>query len=107
MLLLTATLPSQAGQGDKPRGGAATPPVKVVPQTQRQSKPQRVEGSSWFARATSRSTDHSARSSQPERTARSARSSRGAEGGRSARSNSSGGSRGAAAGAGRSHGRGH
>ncbi|UOQ74855.1 hypothetical protein [Hymenobacter cellulosilyticus] len=110
LVLVTAALPSRAyrpeallRQGDKPGRGSAQPPVKAVPHSQRQSKPQRVEGGA----SAERSTDHSARSSRPERSARSARSSsRGAEGGHSARSSSSnGGSRGA--GAGRSHGRGH
>ncbi|UOQ55602.1 hypothetical protein [Hymenobacter cellulosivorans] len=111
LVLLTAALPGQAHhpgavdeQGDKPRRDGAAPPVKVVPQSKPQSKPQRVEGGGLFGR----STDHSARGDRPERSARSARSSssRSAEGGRSARSSSSnGGSRGG--GAGRGHGRGH
>ncbi|TGE25262.1 hypothetical protein E5K00_08750 [Hymenobacter aquaticus] len=98
-----ALAPGPAGQGDKPgaRGRSTTLPVKSVPHTQRQSKPQRVEAGARSARA----AVGSARGERTERTARSARSSRGAEGGRGARSGGS--SRSMGGGAARGHGRGH
>ena len=99
-LLLFAAAPARDQTVLAQSAPTTEPPVKAVPQTERKSKPERVEDNT----PENSGAEHSARGSRPERSARGARGSlgRAAGAGRGARG---AGARGAgrAVGAGRGH----
>ena len=77
VLLLCGAVAARAQTVPAPGAPATEPPVKAVPQTERKSKPERVNEDASESPAEGRS----ARSSRPERSARGARGSHGREAG--------------------------
>ena len=77
VVLLCGAVAARAQTVPAPGAPATEPPVKVVPQTERKSKPERVNEDASESPAEGRS----ARSSRPERSARGARGSHGREAG--------------------------
>ena len=81
-LLLFAAAPARAQTVPAQSAPATEPPVKAVPQTERKSKPERVDEDA----PESAGAERSARGNRPERSARGARGGQGAGGaGRGAR----------------------
>ena len=77
VVLLCGAVAARAQTVPAPGAPATEPPVKAVPQTERKSKPERVNEDASESPAEGRS----ARSSRPERSARGARGSHGREAG--------------------------
>ena len=75
--MLCGAVAARAQTVPAPGAPATEPPVKAVPQTERKSKPERVNEDASESPAEGRS----ARSSRPERSARGARGSHGREAG--------------------------
>ena len=76
VLLLCGAVAARAQTVPVPGAPATEPPVKVVPQTERKSKPERVNEDALESPAEERS----ARGNRPERSAREAGAGRGAGG---------------------------
>ena len=75
VLLLCGTVAARAQTVPAPGAPTTEPPVKAVPQTERKSKPERVDENA----PETRGEERSARGSRPERSARGARGSQGRE----------------------------
>ncbi|GAA3968650.1 hypothetical protein [Hymenobacter antarcticus] len=93
-------------QGERPTAqttpqNSSEPPVKAVPQTERKSKPQRVDENGEAVEAPD--APATARSARPERSARGSRASEGGRGARGAGGAGAGGGRATGAGRGRGH----
>ena len=77
ILLLCGTVAARAQTVPAPGAPTTEPPVKAVPQTERKSKPERVDEDA----PETRGEERSARGSRPERSARGARGSHSREAG--------------------------
>ena len=75
ILLLCGIVAARAQTVLAPGAPTTEPPVKAVPQTERKSKPERVDEDA----PETRGAERSARGSRPERSARGARGSQGRE----------------------------